>query len=113
MAEEKIFNAEVYYKENLSDWVVLVHGFGGSARTWKRQIDFFEKYYNLLVLEMHKRKVDENFDLDKICRYIYNTLNYHNIKKAHFLGFSFSSLICLRFAVIYPDKVNCLIMGGG
>ncbi|MBC7085568.1 MAG: alpha/beta hydrolase, partial [Methanomethylovorans sp.] len=30
-----------------------------------------------------------------------------------FLGFSFSSLICLRFAVIYLDKVNCLIMGGG
>ncbi|WP_094228735.1 alpha/beta fold hydrolase [Methanolobus psychrotolerans] len=113
MAEEKRFSAQVFHKKDSAEWIVFIHGFGGSARTWKKQIEFFSKYYNLLVLEMHKNKVDEYLDLDKICKLITNTVNHYQIKKAHFLGFSFSSLICLRFAVLYPEKVNSLIMGGG
>ncbi|MDP2215865.1 MAG: alpha/beta hydrolase [Methanolobus sp.] len=113
MAEEKKFSAEVYYKSGSVEWIVLIHGFGGSARTWKKQVDFFSKYYNLLVLEMHKGEVNTDLDLDKVCERIKNTLNYYQICKAHLLGFSFSSLICLRFAVLYPEKVNSLIMGGG
>ncbi len=110
---EESFDAEVHYKGDFFDWIVLVHGFGGSARTWKRQIGFFENYYNLLVLEMHKRKVDERLVLDKVCKLIANTLAHYKIGQAHFLGFSFSSLICLRFAVLYPEAVRSLIMGGG
>lgn len=113
MAEEEIFDAEVYYKNDPVKWLILVHGFGGSARTWKKQIDFFSKHYNLLVLEMHKRNGNEDLDLDKICKLMNNTLDHYNIEQAHFLSFSFSSLICLRFAVLYPEKVDSLIMGGG
>lgn len=113
MAEEKRFSAEVFYKNDSADWIVFVHGFGGSARTWKKQIEFFSKQYNLLVLEMHKEKQKGELDLDKVCELMNNTLDHYNIAKAHFLGFSFSSLICLRLAVLYPEKVNSLIMGGG
>ena len=113
MAEERRFSAEVHHRNDSADWLILVHGFGGSARTWKKQIDFFSKHYNLLALEMHKKKIDEKFELDEICHVINNTLDYYEIKKAHFIGFSFSSLICLRFALIYPEKVVSLIMGGG
>ncbi|TGC09165.1 alpha/beta fold hydrolase [Methanolobus halotolerans] len=113
MGEEKKFSAESYYKSEIADWIVFVHGFGGSARTWKKQIEFFAKHYNLLVLEMHKEKNNENLNLDKVCGFINNTLNQHNIEKAHFLSSSFSSLICLRLAVLYPERVNSLIMSGG
>ena len=113
MAEEEIFDAEVYYKNDSVHWIILVHGFGGSARTWKKQIDFFSKNYNLLVLEMHKRNENDDLDLDKVCKLINSTLDHYKIEQAHFLGFSFSSLICLRFAVLYPEKVYSLIMGGG
>ena len=113
MAEEKKFSAEVCYKSGSVEWIALIHGFGGSARTWKKQVDFFSKHYNLLVLEMHKGEVNEYLSLDKVCELIKNTLDHYQIVKAHLLGFSFSSLICLRFAVLYPEKVNSLIMGGG
>lgn len=113
MAEENVFDAEVYHTSSYAGWIILVHGFGGSAKTWKKQINFFSKHYNLLVLEMHKRKENEDLDLDKVCKLLNNTLNRYKIEKAHFLGFSFSSLICLRFALLYPEKVNSLVMGGG
>nr|WP_321498315.1 alpha/beta hydrolase [uncultured Methanolobus sp.] len=107
------FSAELHFKGDSAKWLVLVHGFGGSARTWKKQIEFFSTYYNLLVLEMHKEPQFKNLDIDKVCRLINNTLVFHKVEKAHFMGFSFSTLICLRFAVLYPEKVDTLIMGGG
>ncbi|SDG16625.1 Pimeloyl-ACP methyl ester carboxylesterase [Methanolobus vulcani] len=113
--EEKFerFNAEFHLKSDSAKWLVFVHGFGGSARTWKKQTEFFSQHYNLLVLEMHKEPQVSDLEIDKVCRLINNTLVYHEIEKAHFLGFSFSTLICLRFAVLYPEKVDTLIMGGG
>ncbi|NPE28706.1 alpha/beta hydrolase [Methanococcoides sp. SA1] len=113
MAEEKRFDAEVYYKCDSADWITFIHGFGGSARTWKKQIEFFSKHYNLLVLEMHKKKINEELNLDNVCIIINNTLDHYKIKTSHFVGFSFSSLLCLRFAILYPEKINSLIMGGG
>jgi pimeloyl-ACP methyl ester carboxylesterase len=113
MAEERIFSARTYYLNCSADWMILVHGFGGSARTWKKQIRFFSEHYNLLVLEMHKLQSNDELDLDEICRLIKNTMDHYGIEKAHILSFSFSSLICLRFAILYPGKVKSLIMGGG
>ncbi|ETA69429.1 putative hydrolase or acyltransferase of alpha/beta superfamily [Methanolobus tindarius DSM 2278] len=107
------FSAEVHFKNDSAHWFVFVHGFGGSARTWKKQIEFFSGHYNLLVLEMHKKPQFNELDIDKVCRLINSTLVYHGVKKAHFMGFSFSTLICLRFAILYPEKVDTLIMGGG
>ncbi len=111
--EEERFSADVHFSNNSDDWLVFVHGFGGSARTWKKQTEFFSDHYNLLVLEMHKGPQFDDLELDKVCRLINNTLISHGIEKANFLAFSFSSLICLRYAVLYPEKVCSLIMGGG
>ena len=35
-------------KENL----VFIHGFGGSTKTWKKQIDFFSQKFNLLLIDL-------------------------------------------------------------
>ena len=34
------------------EWVVFIHGIGGSTKTWKRQIDLFSEKYNLLLLDL-------------------------------------------------------------
>ena len=34
------------------EWVVFIHGLGGSTKTWKKQIDAFSKNYNLLLLDL-------------------------------------------------------------
>ncbi|MBP1908489.1 alpha/beta fold hydrolase [Methanolobus bombayensis] len=113
--EEKfeMFSSETHFKSDSAEWLVFVHGFGGSARTWKKQTEFFSDYYNLLVLEMHSQPQFVDLSINKVCRLINDTLTYHGVEKANFLGFSFSTLVCLRFAVLYPEKVNSLIMGGG
>ena len=46
-----MLNYEIYdnKKEN---WVVFLHGIGGSTLTWKKQIEAFSEKYNLLLLDL-------------------------------------------------------------
>ena len=34
------------------EWVVFVHGIGGSTKTWNRQIEDFSQRFNLLLLDL-------------------------------------------------------------
>ena len=34
------------------EWVVFVHGIGGSTKTWAKQIEAFFEQYNLLLLDL-------------------------------------------------------------
>ena len=34
------------------EWVVFVHGIGGSTKTWGKQIEAFSEQYNLLLLDL-------------------------------------------------------------
>ncbi|HCZ09730.1 MAG TPA: 2-succinyl-6-hydroxy-2,4-cyclohexadiene-1-carboxylate synthase, partial [Flavobacteriaceae bacterium] len=38
-------------KEN-APWITFVHGAGGSSAIWFKQIRFFSKYYNLLLIDL-------------------------------------------------------------
>ena len=37
---------------NKEEWVVFIHGIGGSTKTWEKQIDAFSEKYNLLLLDL-------------------------------------------------------------
>ena len=37
-------------KNKDADWITFVHGAGGSSTIWFRQIKYFSKKYNLLLL---------------------------------------------------------------
>ena len=40
-------NVEKYITDKSRPWLVFLHGFGGSTKMWKRQIDQFKENYNL------------------------------------------------------------------
>ena len=45
-------HTQKYVKSKEASWVVFIHGAGGSISTWKRQIDFFKKEFNVLLLDL-------------------------------------------------------------
>ena len=109
MLNYKIYNNK---KEN---WIVFIHGMGGSTLTWKKQIDFFSKDYNLLLIDLpghgdsvkHK-KISIKYVNDKIKE----VLDFCNISKANFIGMSLGTLVVANFAVKYPNYVKTIIFGG-
>lgn len=99
------------------EWVVFVHGIGGSTKTWKKQIDSFSEKYNLLLLDLpgHGKNADNvihKVEPWKLHNGIKETMDYLGISNAHFVGLSLGTIVIANFAVHYPEYVKTVILGG-
>lgn len=99
------------------EWVVFIHGLGGSTKTWKKQIEAFSQNYNLLLLDLpghglHAEEVIREVDHRKLHLGIKNTLDHLQIDSAHFVGMSLGTIVTVNFAVVFPDRVKSIILGG-
>ena len=104
-------------KNETNDWVVFIHGIGGSTKTWSKQIGDFSKKYNLLLLDLpghglNADKIIDKVDPKKLYKSIKETMDYLNIKSAHFIGLSIGTIVIANFAVYYPEYVKTIILGG-
>ena len=92
------------------EWVVFLHGIGGSRRTFKYQIEAFALHYNLLLFDLHGHgdSMDERLsEIDKpslevVAKDILATLDMVGIKKAHFVGMSSGTMIQTALADLAP-----------
>lgn len=116
----KLLHHEVIKNVSTTNWIVLVHGAGGSSKTWNHQVDYLKQDFNLLLLDLRdhglSKSLDPNLDvyrLDIISTDILNVLNYLDIKKAHFLTLSLGSVLIQHFMMKYPSRVDRIIMAGG
>ena len=108
-------------KNKDSDWITFVHGAGGSSTIWFKQIKYFSKKYNLLLLDLRghgKSKsipinpFKKKYTFNSITNDILEVINAEKIKKSHFVGISLGSILIRNFAERNPSRVKSLIMGG-
>lgn len=106
---------------NNKEWITFVHGAGGSSTIWFKQIKYFSKKYNLLLLDLRghgKSKVvplnpfKKKYTFNSITADILEVLDKENIIKSHFVGISLGTILIRNFAEKYPKRVRSLIMGG-
>ena len=99
---------------NSNQWVVFLHGIGGSINTWKKQINDFSNY-NLLLIDLPghgESKTEEKITHTYVNESIKEVMDLLNIEKADFVGLSLGTLVATHFAIKYPSRVKSLIMGG-
>lgn len=85
----------LYYKEYIkskdADWVVFVHGAGGSSSIWFSQIKSFRKEFNVLLLDLRghgkskdllQKYYEENYSFENISRDILEVINHLEIKSS-------------------------------
>lgn len=110
---------EKYVKDTNSPWLVFLHGFGGSIKMWKRQVDQFKERYNLLFLDLpgHGKsragisgKMIEKFE--DIADIVMDTLKENGIQKATFMCVSLGSLVFAALVTKYPNVVDSAILCG-
>lgn len=98
------------------DWIVFLHGLGGSSKIWYKQWDFFKKHYNLLLVDFYGHgdttESLDSYDFLSVASSIIEILDHLNIVKAHFMGISLGSLIGMAIGNYYPERVNSLVLGG-
>lgn len=115
----------LYYKKyKLSenrDWVVFVHGAGGSSSIWFSQIKDFRKHFNVLLVDLRghgkskdllQKYYEESYSFESISLDILEVLDHLQIDKAHFIGVSLGTIIIRTIGEIAPERVKAAILCG-
>lgn len=103
-----------------ADWMIFIHGAGGSSLTWKYQVESFKEQYNLLLIDMRDHGYSKDlepkyrvYNFDIITDDLLRTIDEAGVKKAHFIALSLGSIILQKLSERRPDMMQTLIMAGG
>lgn len=112
----KVFNHSVN-----KDWVVFIHGAGGSSVVWYKQLKDFREKYNLLLIDLrgHGKSADlpqaiynEEYTFSGVTEDIIEVLDHLSIPPAHFMGVSLGTIIVRQLAEMDRDRVKSLVLAG-
>ena len=103
------------YNNNSTEWVLLIHGLGGSINTWKYQIKDL-KDYNVLAVDLEGHggsgiKRARHLLLRSAIE-INDILVKENIEKVNIISLSLGTLVAMEFVYLYKEKVNSLVLAG-
>lgn len=119
---EPVFNSIscIYQsRPQASHSIVLVHGLNSSASTWNSQVTDLSKYFNVVRIDLpgldssaitNPKARPENY-----ARLLHFYMQRYVKGKFHLLGHSFGAAVALKYASLYPQDINKLIltdMGG-
>ncbi|MEX0906347.1 MAG: alpha/beta hydrolase [Balneolaceae bacterium] len=117
----------LYYKTFIHspdrDWVVFIHGAGGSSSIWFRQIKEYQKEFNVLLVDLRghgkskemstlKKYYKEKYSFRTVSKDVLDVLNLTGIHKAHFVGVSLGTIIIRTIADMEPQRVQSAVMCG-
>ncbi|MGM9951155.1 MAG: alpha/beta fold hydrolase [Lysinibacillus sp.] len=106
------------YSQHHEEWVVLVHGAGGSSTIWYKQIRAYRKHFNVLVVDLrgHGACGIENsptkYTIDLVSQDILEVLDHLKIEKAHFVGISLGTMLIRQLAETNPERFHTMLLAG-
>ncbi len=113
----------LYYEKienpDSEDWVLFIHGLGGSMKTWKYQQEHFAKEYNLLLVDLdghgnsNLEHAISHYKPTSTAKLINKILIREKIKRVHIVSLSLGTLIALEFVRMFPKKVSSIVLAGG
>jgi pimeloyl-ACP methyl ester carboxylesterase len=116
-----LINYTIFQKSEATEWVTFVHGAGGSSSIWFKQVREFQKYFNVLLLDLRghgdskgqlKKAFQQKYTFKAIAEDIHEVLEHLQIQKSHFIGISLGSIVIRQLAEMHPERVHTMILGG-
>lgn len=110
-----------YDLDEAADWVVFVHGAGGSSSIWHRQLRAFSAEHNVLLVDLRghgdSQRAEEiarlqRYTFEEIAREVVEVLDEARIASAHFVGISLGSIVIRTIGEIAPGRVRSMLLGG-
>lgn len=105
--------------KNSNRYLILIHGIGGNIKTFKKMITPLSKTHCVLTIDLNghgKSKTDgisnNLVSMEYVASEINKILVEENIEKGDFLGFSLGTMVVATFKIMFPEKVNKIVMLG-
>ncbi len=107
----------LYYEEaGKGEVLILLHGNGEDHSYFTHQIDYFKHGYHVIAIDTRGHgkspRGEAPFTIRQFVKDLYAFFEEHDIEKAHLLGFSDGGNIATLFAMMYPNRVDKLILNG-
>lgn len=112
---------KTYIKDEDAEWVVFVHGAGGSSSIWYKQIKAYKKEFNVLMVDLRghgkskgllQKYYEEEYSFELASQDIIDVMDEAGIGKAHFVGVSLGTIIIRTIGEMQPARVQSLVMCG-
>jgi pimeloyl-ACP methyl ester carboxylesterase len=102
------------------DWVVFVHGAGGSSAVWHKQIREFSQHFNVLLVDLRGHgdsarggiHASSPYTFEDLAAEILDVMDHLNIHSAHFVGVSLGTILIRAIGNSAPERVRSMIMAG-
>lgn len=119
---ELMLHYRTYELGTKHEWVVFVHGAGGSSSIWFKQAREFKRHFNVLMLDLRghgksagspdTNRARRKYSFEDISREILEVLDHLRIQAAHFVGISLGTIIIRTIGEIAPARIRSMILGG-
>jgi pimeloyl-ACP methyl ester carboxylesterase len=120
MSQALLFH-KTYPHPTSKEWVVFVHGAGGSSSIWFKQIRAYKEHFNLLFIDLRghgksnqliKDIISNKYTFKSVTMDILRVLDHLKIQSAHFVGMSLGTIIVRNIAELAAERVRTMVLGG-
>lgn len=103
------------------DWVVFLHGAGGSSTIWYKQLRAFRETHNVMLVDLRGHGLSKipwnpqdirRYSFDLLAKDVIEVLDEAKVQKAHFVGISLGCILIRQIAEEHPRRVQSMILGG-
>lgn len=102
-----------------AEWILFIHGAGGSTATWKKQLEQYKKHFHLLLIDLpgHAQSAKSCSNVNKysfefIAEKCWEVVNHLQIDKIHAVSVSLGSIISIQMFDQQPNRVSSLVFSG-
>lgn len=105
---------EVHGKVNAPKTLVFLNGLTQATISWALVVPFFAATYRILLLDfIFQGQSDKSGpwrDFNQHAGDVMSVLKAENVEKANMIGLSYGSLVAQHFAVLFPEKLEKLVL---
>ncbi|MHC5268989.1 alpha/beta fold hydrolase [Enterococcus sp. LJL98] len=106
-----------YEKSGAGDPLFLLHGNGGDGRYFSEQVAVFAQRFTVYAIDSRNHGQSTNtqdfLDFPLMAGDLSELMQAEELKKVNLLGFSDGANLALVFTVLYPEKVQALVLNSG
>ncbi|WP_070967571.1 alpha/beta fold hydrolase [Vibrio sonorensis] len=121
MSFESLLFHKTYLHPTSKEWVVFVHGAGGSSSIWFKQLKAYKAHFNLLLVDLRghgksnqllRELIANRYTFKAVTLDILKVLDHLKIHSAHFVGMSLGTIIVRNIAELAHSRVKTMVLGG-
>lgn len=119
MTEERFFQVGPFKARCLSAGeegpaVILLHGLAASADIWEKNLEFLAEGYRLYAPDLPgfglSERPQEPLSSGMLIRFLADFMDTLGIHRATLIGLSLGGALALGFALLYPDRMERLVL---